>query len=69
LKRRNHPGTYIGVMDPTLPLTDAVESVASADVRALNLIGYDVTDRTGEPGTAVLFGLGACALWLRRRKN
>jgi hypothetical protein len=53
-------GTLIGVMDPTLS-SGFIETVSSADFRALDLIGWDVA--VPEPSTILLLGLAA-ATWL-----
>lgn len=56
-------GTNIGAMDPTLP-AGTVYQVTSADLLAVQLIGYDVTP---EPGCAVLFCIVGLGLLKRRR--
>lgn len=56
-------GNYIGVMDPTLP-AGTVYPLTSADLTAMQLIGYDVTP---EPGCAVLFCIVGLGLLKRRR--
>lgn len=56
-------GNYIGVMDPTLP-AGTVYPMTSADLLAMQLIGYDVTP---EPGCAVLFCIVGFGLLKRRR--
>lgn len=55
-------GPLIGIMDPTLA-DGTIENVGPADLRAMELIGYD----TPEPGAAMMLStLGALTL-LRRR--
>jgi hypothetical protein len=55
-------GPLIGVMDPTLP-SGITESISAADLRALELIGYDTVPEPGMMGIVFLAG----ALLLRRR--
>ena len=55
-------GTRLGVMDPTLASNDAVE-VTEADLRVLDLIGWDVTPIPLPP--AVLLLGSACGLLSR----
>lgn len=54
----------IGIMDPTLD-NGTVETVGPADVRAMELIGYD----TPEPGSVMLLAIGAIAALGRRRRR
>jgi hypothetical protein len=57
--------TYIGVMDPTLG-TGVRNSITAADIRALELIGYDVA--APEPGTGMLLaGALVIAGFVKRR--
>jgi hypothetical protein len=49
-------------MDPTLP-SGITESISAADLRALELIGYDTVPEPGMMGIVFLAG----ALLLRRR--
>lgn len=57
-------GPTIGIMDPTL--NDGVsEQVGEADLRAMELIGYD----TPEPGGITILGLGTMGMLARRRAN
>jgi len=67
-------GTLIGVMDPTVTPSDGISefgivTVGAADVRVLDLIGYDVA-QVPEPSTLVLGAIGLLALagvgWRRR---
>ncbi len=58
--------TYIGVMDPTLA-TGIRTQITSADIRALELIGYDVA--APEPGTIVLMAGAMLGLIAMRRKQ
>ncbi len=58
---------YIGMMDPTLSLGIS-QNITDADIRALDLIGWDVV--VPEPSTYAAGGflaLGLGGLWLRRR--
>jgi hypothetical protein len=55
-------GPLIGVMDPTLPF-GFLESITAADLRALELIGYDTVPEPSVMGLVVLGG----ALLRRRR--
>ena len=56
-------GTYIGILDPTVR-SNTIFSITGADLRALDLIGYEVT--IPEPGGLALLASGAVLL-LRRR--
>ena len=59
-------GILIGALDPNIS-AGAVFSLTSADVRALDLIGWDVQS-VPEPGTMLLFSAGFVGLvWKRRR--
>lgn len=63
-------GTYIGLMDPTLA-SATIENITGADIRALDVIGWDVKP-VPIPPTLVLFGTGMIALIAgsrRRTKN
>jgi hypothetical protein len=51
-------------MDPTLPF-GTTEEISDADLRAMELIGYDVVP---EPGAASLLVLGAVLTLTRRRR-
>jgi hypothetical protein len=58
-------GPLIGIMDPSLP-DGQFENVGPADLRAMELIGYD----TPEPGTMLLLApLGALTLLRRHRRS
>ncbi len=57
-------GSLIGIMDPTLPF-GASEQVGPADVRAIDLIGYNVVP---EPSSAAMLLFGGCLLGVRRRR-
>jgi hypothetical protein len=66
--------TFIGLMDPTLGYTQ-VHRVGEADLRALDLIGYEVAPAANavpEPGTMAIFlglvGAWAVACRLRRKR-
>ena len=54
-------GPTIGIMDPTLD-NGVIETVGPADLRAMELIGYD----TPEPGGMALVGVGVVGLLVRR---
>ncbi len=63
-------GTYIGVMDPTLPAS-VIEPVTTADLKALALIGWNVQvpeASTWSAIAAVAATVGA-QLWRRRRSS
>lgn len=62
-------GTYIGIFDPTLG-NGVVSPITAADIRALDLIGWDVRT-VAEPASiaAFVFGLGALGMAARRRQN
>jgi hypothetical protein len=55
-------GDFIGIMDPTLPF-GVSEPITGADLRALDLIGWDTVP---EPGTSLLLVVVAARV-LRRR--
>jgi hypothetical protein len=58
-------GPLIGIMDPTLD-NGTIENVGPADIRAMELIGYD----TPEPGGMVSIGVAAISgLLVRRRRR
>jgi hypothetical protein len=54
----------IGIMDPTLPF-GTTEDISDADLRAMELIGYDTVP---EPGAAFLLFLGGSIVLTRRRR-
>ena len=58
-------GTYLGIMDPTLP-TGHMESITNADLRAFDLIGYEVAT---VPEPASLGAVTLVATCLRRRRR
>jgi hypothetical protein len=58
-------GTLIGIMDPTLP-SGVAYGITFADLRALDLIGYEIAF-IPEPTTAALLSLGVLAMSTRRR--
>ncbi len=63
-------GIYIGLMDPTLA-SATVENITGADIRALDVIGWDLTP-VPIPPTLILFGSGMLTLFAgsrRRMKN
>jgi hypothetical protein len=57
-------GALIGIMDPTIDYQQ-IWTVSGADLRALDLIGYDIVP---EPATLTLLALGALAMRRRGRK-
>lgn len=58
-------GNYLGVMDPTLP-SGVVEPLTFADMRAFDLIGYELVP---EPATYALVGLCLAAIVARRKRT
>jgi len=60
-------GLQIGMMDPTLASATAW-SISAADIRALDLIGWD-PQVVPEPATLVLFGAGLMGLGVARRRT
>lgn len=56
-------GVYIGIMDPTLG-SGVVQAISAQDVRAFDLIGYDIV--VPEPGSAVLLLCGLFPMATRR---
>ena len=59
-------GNLIGIMNPTIGY-DTVRTVSSADVRALDLIGWDAVAPAPEPTSLALLVLGGIALLARRK--
>lgn len=61
-------GTLVGAMDPTIGYGQSF-ALSDADLRALDLIGYDVTPLAGvpEPGIWILGALGVFVSLRRRR--
>ena len=59
-------GPLIGIMDPTLNF-GTIENISNADLRAMELIGYDTTGAVPEPGGFLLLGGLVCGAILRRR--
>jgi hypothetical protein len=55
---------FIGIMDPTLA-NGTIENVGPADIRSMELIGYD----TPEPGSVMLLAIGAVGTLARRRRR
>jgi hypothetical protein len=64
-KDNNLTGDLIGMMDPTLAFGQ-IFPITDSDLRALDLIGYDIV--VPEPATLSLLVLGGAAI-LRRRKS
>lgn len=60
-------GTYIGVMDPTVDF-GVIEPITNADIRAFDLIGYDLKP-VPEPATMAVLGIGALAMIRKKRKQ
>ena len=60
-------GFHIGVMDPTLAFS-TVAGLTSADLRALDVIGWDVPV-VPEPASATLIGCGVIAALRRRTRR
>lgn len=60
-------GIHIGAMDPTLSF-GATSGLTDADVRAMNLIGWNVASVAAvpEPSTFAMMGLGAICLYAQR---
>ena len=58
-------GILIGALDPNISYGETF-SLSSADIRALDLIGWDVQS-VPEPGTLVLFSAGFAGLVWKRR--
>jgi hypothetical protein len=58
-------GTYLGVMNPRLP-AGRIAFITNADLRALDLIGYEITT---VPEPASLSALTLAAVGLRRRRS
>jgi hypothetical protein len=65
-KDNNITGTLIGMMDPTLA-NGQLFAITDSDIRALDLIGYDIA--VPEPTTLILFAAGAMAVIRRRRRK
>jgi hypothetical protein len=60
-------GVYIGMLDPTLS-RGTVQSITAADIRALDLIGYDY-QAVPEPSTVALLAGGLILLFVRKRRG
>ena len=64
------PAQFIGIMDPTADFGEGYDRITYADIRALDLIGWDYTPGTvPEPCTLALFGIGLGGLRLGRRQR
>lgn len=62
-------GTLLGLFDPTLP-NGTVVGISQADIRALDLIGWDVAVATvAAPASLSMFGLALGALGLATRRK
>lgn len=59
-------GVYIGMLDPTLS-SGTMQSITAADIRALDLIGYDYA--APEPSTVALLAGGLVLLFMRKRRR
>ncbi|WP_338286285.1 NF038122 family metalloprotease [Luteolibacter sp. LG18] len=61
-------GERIGAMDPTIGYQQAW-GLSEPDLRALDLIGYDIASLAGvpEPAAGILMGVAGCLMWRRRR--
>jgi hypothetical protein len=60
-------GSLLGIMDPTLP-AGVIQNVSAADLRAFDLIGYDLANPVPEPATIVLLRAGMAAIAFVRRR-
>jgi hypothetical protein len=67
-KRTIYAGQEIGIMDPGLA-SGEVRSISAADIRALELIGYDLpgTESSPEPATITVVLGGLFVIVVRRR--
>jgi hypothetical protein len=65
-KDNNITQMLIGMMDPTLSRGE-VWAITDSDVRALDLIGYDIA--VPEPGTLIVLAAGALVVTRRRRRR
>ncbi len=65
-KDNNLTGTFIGMMDPTLN-NGEMWQITDSDIRALDLIGYDIV--VPEPTTLILMATGALVVARRRRRR
>ncbi|MBT3200418.1 MAG: PEP-CTERM sorting domain-containing protein [Phycisphaerales bacterium] len=65
-KDNNLTGDLIGMMDPTLA-NGQIFTITDSDLRALDLIGYDIA--VPEPATMGVLAFGGAAVFLRRRRR
>ena len=56
-------GRLVGIMDPSLA-PGQIFNISAADIRALDLIGWDYDPAVGEPPSALLLALGLIFPWL-----